>query len=89
MSKRHQWKASGKKTRTGQHRKARHKETQRLSIVSKQKFQKYNKKSKDVQLQYVEPLVGCSIAPILEEALKTGEARSSLVGKSNEKTGFY
>lgn len=31
MSKRHQFKASGKATRSGQHRKARHKENQRLT----------------------------------------------------------
>jgi hypothetical protein len=60
MSKRHQYKASGKKTRRGQHQKSRHKERQNLtgqvarltgkSIVRKKKPNKPKPLTKEMQI---------------------------------------
>lgn len=46
MAKRHQYKASGKKTRTGQHRKDRHKTGQFLNWLAGQSNKKKPKKAR-------------------------------------------
>jgi hypothetical protein len=81
MAKRHQYVASSKKTRTAQHRKARHKEAQYLSTLkpaeSKAKPKKHKNPIEKVCFNS-QRYPGYSIAPLLQEALEKGEARSSL-----------
>lgn len=85
MPKKHQYIASGKKTRTGQHRKARHKAAQHLTTMQKQgipavpKVKKGKLKRSPVihRCQEIEP-GGYSFGPILQEAMVKGEASSKL-----------